>query len=118
MDTSMETMLCNEIKTEFENLKSMELGSEEYKATLDGLTKLMDRAIELDNSEFEHQEKLKAMKDERISRWVDLGLKATGILLPAAITIWGVFATFEFEKEGTVTTIMGRGFIQKLLPKK
>ena len=44
----IETLLHEEIQDEFKNLKEMELGTEEYKTTVDGLAKLVDRAIEID----------------------------------------------------------------------
>ena len=125
----IETLLHKEIIHGLEVLKDQEPGSEAYRATIDGVTKLTDRAIELEkisiesqekaeNREIENELKLKQMKEDRIDRWVKNGLSAAGILLPIAITVWGTKKSFEFEKEGTITTIMGRGFINKLLPKK
>ena len=126
---NLEKKLHDEIGREIELLKGMEVGSESYKTLVDGVTKLTDRAIEIDrfNAEveekaatqkFENELKLKQMKEEKIDRIAKNCLTAVGILLPIGVTIWGTKASFEFEKEGTVTTIMGRGFINKLLPKK
>ena len=125
----LEKKLHDEISRELDILEGMKEGNESYKALVDGVTKLTDRAIEIDkfNAEveakaetqkFENELKLKQMKEERIDRIVKNCLTAAGILLPLGITVWGTKASFEFEKEGTVTTIMGRGFINKLLPKK
>ena len=125
----LEKKLHDEISRELDILEGMERGTESYKAMVDGLTKLTDRAIEIDkfNAEveakaetqkFENELKLKQMKEEKIDRIVKNCLTAVGIILPIGITVWGTKASFEFEKEGTVTTIMGRGFINKLLPKK
>ena len=126
---NLEKKLHDEIGREITILEGMEEGTESYKALVDGVTKLTDRAIAIDrfNAEveekaatqkFENELKLKQMKEERIDRIVKNCLTAVGIILPIGITIWGTKASFEFEKEGTVTTIMGRGFINKLLPKK
>ena len=38
----IETILQEEIKSEFEELKGMQLGTDEYKSTVDGLTQLVD----------------------------------------------------------------------------
>lgn len=125
----LEKKLHEEIGRELTILEGMEEGTEAYKALVDGVTKLTDRAIEIDrfNAEveakaevqkFENELKLKQMKEEKIDRIVKNCLTAAGIILPITITVWGTKASFEFEKEGTVTTIMGRGFINKLLPKK
>jgi hypothetical protein len=115
---NIENLLNEEIKSEFECLKELEAGSEEYKATVDGLTKLVDRAIEIDKMNIEHDEKEDNVRTEQKDRLIKNCLSAAGILIPALVTIWGTFKTLNFEKEGTVTTIMGRGFINKLIPKK
>lgn len=123
------TLLHDEIQREFEELESFNTGSEEYKTTVDGLTKLVDRAIELKKFEVECQDKvedrineenfkLEQTKEENRDRLIKNGIAVAGIIVPSLITIWGTLKSFEFEKEGTVTTIMGRGFINKLLPKK
>ena len=122
---SIQTLLNEEIKNEFEDLKKMELGSETYKTTVDGLTKLVDRAIELEKIDVEQNEAyenrqvaLSKIEDDRKDRWVRNILTGAGIIIPTAVTVWGTIKSINFEKEGTITTIMGRGFIQKLLPKK
>lgn len=125
----IEAMLRDEIQSEFENLKKMETGTEKYKTTVDGLTKLVDRAIELEkfeedcqdkikNREIETEFKSKQFREEKKGRIVKNVLDGLAIVVPIGITIWGTCKTLEFEKTGTVTTIMGRGFINKLLPKK
>lgn len=125
----IEKMLHAEIENEFESLKKVELGTDKYKATVDGLTKLVDRAIEIDKMNIEQNEKYevrrdendfksKQMKEDKRDRFVKNGIAVAGIVIPSAITIWGTLKSLKFEEEGTVTTIMGRGFINKLLPKK
>lgn len=125
----LEKKLHDEISREIDILKGMEEGTESYKALVDGVTKLTDRAIEIDrfnaevearveSQKIENELKLKQMQEDKVDRIVKNWLTGVGILLPAFITVWGTKASFEFEKEGTVTTIMGRGFINKLLPKK
>lgn len=126
---NIENLLYVEIETEFEKLSNMEPGSEEYKTTVDGLSKLMDRAIEMEKVDLDAKEKTEArmrddaielqkMEDDRKDRIVKNIIGAAGVILPLLVTIWGTKATFEFEKEGTVTTVLGRGFFSKLLPRK
>ena len=125
----IETLLHEEIQDEFKNLKEMELGTEEYKTTVDGLAKLVDRAIEIDKLNIDAQDKIDSreievdlkqqqINDEKQDRKVRNGITIAGIVIPTIVTIWGTLKSFKFEKDGTVTTIMGRGFIQKLLPNK
>ena len=125
----VETMLHDEILNEFEELKKLEIGSDGYRAAVDGISKLLDRAIEYDkldaecnerslNRGFEEDYKLQLAEDEKRDRRIKNGITIAGIVIPSVITIWGTIKSLNFEKEGTVTTIMGRGFINKLLPKK
>lgn len=114
----IETMLHDEIEQKLEKLKTMEVGSEEYRNAVEGLTKLLDRAIELDKHNVEHQEKLDAREDENKDRLIRNILSGLGIAIPAGLTIWGTLKTLKFEETGTVTTLVGRGFINKLLPRK
>ena len=125
----VETMLHDEILNEFEGLKKLEVGSDGYRAAVDGISKLLDRAIEYDkldaecnerslNRGFEEDYKLQLAEDEKRDRRIKNGITIAGIVIPSVITIWGTIKSLNFEKEGTVTTIMGRGFINKLLPKK
>ena len=58
------------------------------------------------------------MEEEKKDRLVKNCISIGGIVLPVAVTIWGTLKSLKFEESGTVTTIMGRGFINKLLPKK
>ena len=125
----IETLLNEEIQDEFKNLKEMELGTEDYKTTVDGLVKLVDRAIEIDKLNIDAQDKIDSreievdlkqqqINDDKQDRKIRNAIAIAGIVIPTIVTVWGTFKSLKFEKEGTVTTIMGRGFIQKLLPKK
>ena len=125
---SIETMLREEIKNDFDYLKNVPKGSQEYESAVNGLVKLMDRAIDIEKSNKEakikekYQEidmnlRLEQLRDERIDRWVRNGIAVAGIVIPVGVTIWGTLVTLKFEEEGSVTTIMGRGFTNKLLPK-
>lgn len=124
-----EELLHQEIESEFECLKGLEIGTETYKVTVDGLVKLVDRAIEIDKLNLEAEEKSKnrlddmdfkqkQIEEECKDRLIRNCISAAGIVIPSLITIWGTLKTFKFEEEGTITTVMGRGFVNKLLPKK
>ena len=126
---NIETMMHEEIQSELEELGKIKVGTEEYKVAVEGITKLTDRIIEMTKSDIEREEKIKdreiethlkiqQMEDERKDRFIKNVIAVVGIAVPTAVTIWGTVKSIEFEKEGTITTIMGRGFIQKLLPKK
>jgi len=125
-DQILEKEIFDEIE---KDLSKMEVGSEEWRVTVEGLAKLMDKhhdiekfkaelAEQVENRIMENNWREKQAKEERIDRWVKNGIAVAGILIPVGVTIWGTLVSFKFEEEGTITTIMGRGFINKLLPKK
>ena len=127
--TNIETLLHEEIQDGFDALSKMERGTEIHKTTVDEVAKLFDKAIEIEKIEIEAKDKAKSreieaslkraqMEEDRKDRRFKNGIAVGGIVLPLAVTIWGTFKTLKFEEEGTVTTMMGRGFINKLIPKK
>ena len=119
------TALDERISTEIEVLQSMETNSDDYKIMVEGLTKLIDRSIELEKIEVtkvQEAEKIKLeakqAKDNKISQWIGYAINVAGIVIPVAVTIWGTKVTLNFEKEGTITTMSGKGFASRLFPKK
>lgn len=121
-------LLVAEIREEFEQLRDVELGSDVYKSTVDGLAKLVDRQIEIEKMKFEHENEIKRQEsDEELKvvqtvidnrdRMFRNCMAVAGVVVPSIITIWGTVTTLKFEETGTVTTSMGRGFINKLLPR-
>lgn len=125
----IETLLHKEIAANLKLMENMSRDSDEYKQVAKNTNDLMDRAINLEkihaeaeekekNRELDRELKLQQFNEERKGRiWRD-GIAIAGIVLPTWLAVWGTKKSFEFEKEGTITTIMGRGFLNKLLPKK
>ena len=122
----LQTLLCDEIKSELEELGKIQVGTDEYKTAVDGVTKLISQALETEklNQEFEAREmeretdrelKLKQMDEDRKDRRVKNILAALGIFIPVGATVWGTLKSLKFEIDGTVTTMAGRNHINKLL---
>ena len=118
-----EHLLKEEIVSEVESLGKLELGTEQYKTTVDGVTKLVDRALEIEKIDIEAEErersreietnlKIQQIEDDRKDRKVKNGIAIGSTLLGVAVTVWGTLKTLKFEEEGTVTTLVGRGFIK------
>lgn len=127
--TNVETLLHNRIDEVTSELSNAKPGSQEHKALASEYSDLMDKVIKMDEVEIDCAERAAAreseqlmkqqqMEDEKKDRLVKNVLTAAGIVLPLAVTIWGTKVSLKFEEEGTFTTVMGRGFINKLLPKK
>ena len=124
-----ERLLHDVINHDLERLKEMEVGTEAYKTTIDGVTKLMDRSLEIDKFNAEYEEKvesrmtennleLKRIENECKDRIAKNCLTGVSIISGVALTIWGTFKTFKFEETGTITSTMGRKFINGLFFKK
>jgi hypothetical protein len=124
-------LLVKEVNCKMEELEYLEPTSEEYKAAVEALTKLTDRILEFEKIELEElridvtdeNEKTKLeleqiaeennSKDNKIKNV----LSALGIVIPAGLTIWGTFKSIKFEETGTITTMAGRNFINRLFKK-
>lgn len=145
-EQNIKTLLDTEISNELKQLEDLKIGSEEYKTTVEGIAKLMDKKIEMEKldrdakvKENEHEleskkvngelaekaksneieeKKLEQITNEKNDQLFKNGIAIASIVVPSLITIWGTFKTLKFEETGTVTTIMGRGFVNKLIPKK
>lgn len=114
---NIKTLLDVEIEEKSLKLANMEPDTKEYDAAVDSLTKLMDRRIEIEKLELSEAQTEKQMKEERKSRFVKNLIDVGAIVVPAAITIWGACVSFKFEETGTITTSIGRKFMDKLIKK-
>ena len=121
----IETMLHDGIEDGFNELKKIQVGTEEYKSTVDGLTKLLDRAIEIDkiNSEIQNNTKnrqsetnieLEKIEYDRKDRIIKNCLTAASIVCTAGITVWGSLKSWKFEETGVVTSGPGREFMKRI----
>lgn len=126
---SIKNLLDEEIRSEIEEISKIEVGSEKHKVSVDALSKLLDKSIELDKLDADAQEKYESriaendlkreqIKSEKRDQIVKNVLTGVSVIGGFGLTIWGTCKSLKFEETGVVTSIMGRGFIQKLLPKK
>jgi hypothetical protein len=123
---SIDNLLEVEIEEKLNKISEMEPSTDEYKTAVDSVTKLLDRAIEMNKIDNDRKERkdireedtksrLESEKVEKKKYFIDKVLTALSIGIPAVLTVWGTKKSLKFEETGTVTTIMGRGFINKLL---
>lgn len=125
----IEKLLHDEIVDELGGLNTLELGSDKYKVTTEGIVKLMDRAIEMDKLSKELDERqanrnedleLKyrqidaEIRDRKIKNVITVVISGVGTI----VTIWGTLKTLKFEEVGTVTTMAGRNFINNIFKRK
>ena len=123
---SIQRLLREEIESEFKELSTITPGGENYKVAVDGITKLMDRAIEMEKNEIDRQDRIdardsenelktKQMEDEKKDRFVKNLLAGVGTVGGLVVTIWGAKKAWKFEETGTVASPVGRNFINKLI---
>ena len=123
---SIQRLLREEIESEFKELSPSTPGGENYKVAVDGITKLMDRAIEMEKNEIDRQDRIdardsenelktKQMEDEKKDRFVKNLLTGVGTIGGLVVTIWGAKKAWKFEETGTVASPVGRSFINKLI---
>ena len=124
---SIKNELMEEFNDEVKGLRGLQLGSDEYKATVDGVTKLADRIIEIEKIEKDAKSKeveresndylkMKQMEDDKKDRWARNSIefvKVGGGLLAAC----GAFVlSMKFEEEGKLfSTEGGRSSLRQLL---
>lgn len=125
---SVKEQLTKVIEVQMEMLKDMKPGTEEYKNAFDVLAKLLDKLNEMDRNDYDYWDKcetreketelkLKQLAEDRRDHNVKNTLTGVSVVGGLALTVWGTLKSLKFEENGTVTTLIGRGFINKLLHK-
>ena len=117
----IEKMLHEEIARDFDKLREADLGTDEYRAGVDSITKMVDRAIELQKIESDVELKKAEHKIDKRNRLIGHGITLLSTLSGIGVVVWGTVKSIKFEETGTITTTMGRNFINgigKFLPKK
>lgn len=132
MTETIKDKLDAEIESELDALKETPVDSETFKTTVDCVSKLIDKRNEMEKIELDKRkqdlselaETNKNNKEKELNEYnkkdqfIKNAISIGSIVIPVFVTVWGTYKTLKFEETGTVTTIMGRGFINKLIPKK
>lgn len=124
-----ERTLNEEIQSELEALRvNQAIGDTTYKTTVEGLTKLVDRSIELKKLEVDELQKtaelevsselkLQQMENDKKDKQIGYVINVGTTILTVVVTIWGTMVCLKFEETGTVRSLPGRSFLNKLLKK-
>lgn len=123
---SIKNNLIEEFEDEVKGLRTLQLGSEEYKVTVDGVTKLADRIIAIENHAQEasakqisqiNENEVKAtqLADDRRDKMIRNCIEGVKVVGGFALAAWAFVASMNFEKEGTLTTEGGRSALRQLL---
>lgn len=119
-------ILIEEFEKELGELGRLEVGTDKYKNTVDGVTKMADRIIEIEKNEQElsnreiarddeNEFKAAQIADEKRDRLIKNVLTGLNVIGGFGLAAWAFVASMNFEKEGTLTTEGGRSALRQLL---
>lgn len=125
----IKNILWDEIEKEVKELSKMQVGTDQYKVTVDGIARLSDKIIELDKLESENamkdfenfvrteEQELKRdqLKSEKRDRAVKNVITVGTAILSVAVYALAFIASTNFEREGSFTTEGGKNSIRQLL---
>ena len=125
----IKNILWDEIEKEVKELSKMQVGTDQYKATVDGIARLSDKIIELEKLESENavkdfenfvrteEQELKRdqLKSEKRDRAVKNVITVGTAVLSVAVYALAFIASTNFEREGSLTTEGGKTSIRQLI---
>lgn len=125
----IKNILWDEIEKEVKELSKMQVGTDQYKVTVDGIARLSDKIIELEKLESENavkdfenivrteEQDLKReqLKSEKRDRAVKNVITVGTAVLSVAVYALAFIASTNFERDGSFTTEGGKNSIRQLL---
>lgn len=118
-------LLSEEIESEIGNLSDLEPGSDEHSKAVESLSKLYKLKIEESKNQSELEEKQKEellkqvqLKEQRIDRWVKVGVVVGELFIPLIVYDVWMKRGFKFEETGTYCSQTFRNFFSRLRPTK
>lgn len=123
---SIKTELIEELRSQLGGLHQMKLGDDEYRYTVDGVTKLADRVIELEKlevetelkgSEIEIEENLKKEEMRELSkdRKTRNVIEAAKVVIPVTAACVMAIVSMKWEKLDTLTSTAGKSALRDIL---
>lgn len=123
---NLKTKLSDEFESQMDELNKLQVGSDEYKVAVDGVTKLADRIIDIQKMEAENEardkdreidesfksEQVEMDKKDRRNRTVVEVLK---IGVPTAAAFAMGIISMKWEKLDTLTSTAGKSSLRDLL---
>lgn len=111
MNEELSRMFGDLIEQEIKNLSSLNPGTQEYERAVEGIAKLYKLKIDEVKNQWEYSEKFERsekelklkevqLEEQRMDRWIKLGVDGAAIVLPLAFYgIW-MGLGFKFEENG------------------
>lgn len=112
MAEQIETLLHEEIAAELKILSEMTVGSDEYETAVTGITKLIDKAMDMEKFNVEHEDDNARKIESRIDNIFGKVMEVIKVGGPLAMFSWAFLTSLKFEEEGKlITTHAGRGLM-------
>lgn len=136
MNEELIMMLDEEIRAEIEGLSSLESGSKEHAEAIENVAKLyrlriedskaaMEYNKEIDDDQFrreqmerEEQSRKEQLVEQRIDRYVRIGIAVTELMVPIVFYNTWMKRGFKFEETGSFTSMTFKGLIDRFKPTK
>lgn len=129
MKMKLETRLTTEVENQLEDISKMELGSETYQKTIDGVVKLTDTIVDLKKAEaelkradyeyrkelFDQELEIKKQEADQTDRLIKNCLTLAGIVIPIGVGIWANVYNWNKEVDDTMTNSGGKKAMDFLL---
>lgn len=121
-----EALLDEVIASKIEELREEATGTDQHKAKVDDVAKLLDRSIEMkkaeldadakaEDREYDKQLRLQQLADDKEDRRNKDIITIGTCLFSAGVTIGCFLKSLKFEEVGTVTTTAGREFLKSAM---
>lgn len=119
--------LRDEYYAELEMLSKMDVGTEAYKITVEGITKLADRITEAERRASEQEERAakeaaeeKQKREDRFFRIISLAVPLITAAMSLGVTIWGIKTSLniEFGKNEIQTSTAGKKLLGSAISTK
>lgn len=123
---NMVNLLDVTIEDLLNKLADLDPESKEYEAVNDNLGKLMKHKIEIEKHlsaeaqaekqlKFNETQAEKKLRQERLTTIWKSVIEILLQLMALGVTVWGTILMFTFEEKGTITSAIGRKFIDKIV---
>lgn len=121
----IKTLLDEEIRSQIKDLHDLNYGTTEYDSSTNGLSKMIDKYVDLSKLESDYDFKSKQLKQDVYLKEKELDQmkkdqKTKNIITGATFglslltLVWGALNSWQFEKEGTVNSSFGKAFMKSI----
>lgn len=100
-----------------EQLETFDVGSNEHKALLEERDKLRNELLKLEQIEQEKEMKKSQIESEDKREKIRNGITIGTFAISTGVSLYAIAKTFKFDQVATVTSTLGRGILNGVVPK-